>query len=76
MDAPMENDSVIIVCVIVMVLFFGSILLVKSIYFINWFFREQRCLNNEIMRTCNGERQYWIRQKRRLWLSLLPFVKY
>ena len=31
---------------------------------------------NEIGRTTGAERRHWIRQKRRLWLSLIPFVKY
>ena len=44
--------------------------------FMNGFSRELRHLNNEIGRTRGAERSYWIRQKRRLWLSLIPFVKY
>ena len=40
------------------------------------FTRELRRLNNEIGRTYGMERKYWVRRKRRLWLSLLPFVEY
>ena len=40
------------------------------------FTRELRHLNNEVGRTYGLERRYWIRRRRRLWLSLLPFVKY
>ena len=51
-------------------------LLIGLSLFINDFSRELTFLNNEIGRTTGAERQYWIRQKRRLWLSLIPFVKY
>ena len=44
--------------------------------FINDFSQELRYLNNEIGRTTGAERRHWIRQRRRLWLSLIPFVKY
>ncbi len=40
------------------------------------FSKELRYLNNEIRRTDREERRYWIGRKRRLWLSLLPFIKY
>ena len=44
--------------------------------FINDFSRELKYLNGEIGRTEGAERRHWIRQKRRLWLSWIPFVKY
>ena len=40
------------------------------------FIRELRYLNKEIACTSGAERKYWLQQRRRLWLSLLPFVKY
>ena len=40
------------------------------------FTRELRRLNNEIGRTYGTERKRWLRRRRRLWLSLLPFVRY
>ena len=40
------------------------------------FKRELKYLNNEIGRTTGYEQAYYIRKKRRLLLSLLPFVKY
>lgn len=47
-------------------------LLQKLIYFT----RELKYLNSEIARSTGSERQYWLRCKRKLLLSLLPFVKY
>ena len=47
--------------------------------FISWldeFQQELRYLNNEIGRTSGKERKRWKARKRRLLLSLLPFVRY
>lgn len=51
-------------------------LLINLCIFINNFSRELKYINREIHRTDGAERRYWIRQRRRLWLSLIPFVKY
>ena len=40
------------------------------------FIRELQYLNKEIACNSGAERKYWVQQRRRLWLSLLPFVKY
>ncbi|MBQ4332473.1 MAG: hypothetical protein IJC33_01680 [Clostridia bacterium] len=40
------------------------------------FIRELRRLNMELSRTHGEERRYYERKKRRLWLSLIPFVRY
>ena len=56
--------------------FFLIVLLVALVQFINNFSHELRYLNTEIMRTTGSERRYWIHKRRRLWLSLIPFVKY
>ena len=40
------------------------------------FIRELQYLNKEIACNSGAERTYWVQQRRRLWLSLLPFVKY
>ena len=44
--------------------------------FLNDFSSELKYLNSEISRTEGLEREHWIRTRRRLWLSLLPFIKY
>ena len=49
------------------------------LYFAPWitaFMRELKYVNDEIGRNTGRERQRWIRRRRRLWLSLIPFVKY
>ena len=40
------------------------------------FFREMQFLNMEIARTKGEERKEWIRQRRRLLLTMIPFVPY
>ena len=51
-------------------------LLFKLYLFIKGFSLELSYLNKEIERTQGAERKHWIRIRRKLWLSLIPFVKY
>lgn len=55
---------------------FGFALLVKLAMWMQDFSQELKYLNNEIRRTDGDEQRYWISRKRRLWLSILPFVRY
>ena len=52
------------------------LLIIGTAQFINDFSRELKYVNIEINRSRGSERRHWIRRRRRLWLSLLPFVKY
>ena len=56
--------------------FFLFLLLFGLVSFFEDFSQEFKYLNCEIQRTTGAERHYWIRKRRRLWLSLIPFVKY
>ncbi len=60
----------------IVVLIFLLFLLVGFVMFLNDFAQELKYINNEIQRAEGAERKRWIRQKRRLWLSLIPFVRY
>lgn len=51
-------------------------LLVALVHFFIGFSQELRHINTEIGRTQGEERKHWERRKRKLWLSLIPFVKY
>ncbi len=64
----------LLIGIIVAVVLF--VMLVGFCMFLNDFSRELRYLNAEIARTRGAERRYWKRKKRKLWLSLIPFVKY
>ena len=51
-------------------------LLVGFVLFYMKFSRELYYLNSEISRTVGSEKREWIKKRRRLWLSILPFFKY
>ncbi len=70
------SDTVLYALIGVIALFFLILLVVGGVSFCNRFLREMKFINNEILRTRGVERQHWMRRKRRLWLSLLPFIKY
>lgn len=70
-----ELDTVTNVLLAIMIAFFAVLLLVGLTTKINEFSRELNYLNREIARTEGSEREYWKHEKRRLWLSLLPFYR-
>lgn len=49
--------------------------LIRFVQFLNTFSRTLQYLNDEIRRTEGREQRYYIRKRKRLWLSLIPFVK-
>ena len=51
------------------------LLLLKLGIFIDNFRRELKYIKVEIARTDGGERRYWKHQKKKLWLSLIPFYR-
>lgn len=69
-----EIDSVFLLAAIVAA-FFGILLLFGLVMKISEFSKELNYINMEIGRTTGGEQKYWKREKRRLWLSLLPFYR-
>ena len=66
--------AVVLVVIIVVAVLVGAVVLVAN--FINDFSSELKYLNCEIARTSGDERKHWIRRRRRLWLSWIPFVRY
>ena len=61
---------------VIVIVFFGCMFLAR---FVNWlltFRRELKLLRSEIGRTKGREQKYWIKRRRKLWFSLLPFVRY
>lgn len=69
-----NQDVVFLIAAVVLLLLF--VILIGLIQFYNEFVAELQYLNSEIERTDGDERAYWLSRRRRLWLSLLPFVKY
>ena len=62
--------------IIIIAGFFVILLLYGVVSYFTDFFRELKYINCEIRRNHGSERHYWIRRKRKLLLSLIPFVKY
>lgn len=59
-------------------LFIGAIIFLIIVRFalrLEGFKRHLKYINMEISRTSGSERKYWQKQKRRLFLSLIPFYK-
>lgn len=67
------NHLLLLIFAVLAAVFF---LTLKIIFTSDFFFRELKYLKFEIQRTKGKERERWKRRKRRLILSLLPFVKY
>jgi len=69
-------DQSVILFIAVFAFLFLSLL---TLYFVRWFNefrRELRYLNTEIGRTEGRERRHYEKLKRKLYLSLIPFVSY
>jgi hypothetical protein len=67
------EETVLGILIAVLVLIGLAIWLAR---FVENFSKELRYLNMEIGRTEGRERMHYLRRRRRLWLSLIPFVKY
>lgn len=52
------------------------LLIVRFSFWLQWFLRELRYVKKEIARTTGHEQENWKRRKKRLWLSIIPFVGY
>ena len=72
---PINNTNYVLLLIFV-ILTALFLFILKLIFISDFFFRELKYLKSEIHRTRGKERERWKRRKRRLLLSLLPFVKY
>ncbi len=70
----LDTGNYIIIALVVLIAL--ALIVVGSVLFYNDFSRELQHLNTEIRRTEGEELDYWKKRRRRLWLSILPFVKY
>ena len=68
-----ELDAFTNVLLAIVIAFFAVVLLVGLTIKINDLSHDLDYLNREIARTEGAEREYWKREKRCLWLFLLPF---
>lgn len=70
-----ETDPIIGILLVVVIAFFAILFLAALVMKINEFTHELDYIKREIGRTTGGEQRYWKQEKRRLWLSLLPFYR-
>lgn len=68
---PLTDLLIVIAIIVAVILVFLMIL--KITLFFNDFHYKLKCINQEIRRTDGRERRHWQHEKKRLWLSLLPF---
>lgn len=71
-----ENTTLIILIITIIGAFFAVLIISGLVIFFSDFRKELGYINFEINRSTGGERCYWKRKRRRLWLSLIPFVSY
>lgn len=72
---PNEIDSTTGMLLIVLGLLFAIILLIGIVTKLNRFTNELRYINMEIKRNTGSQKKHWQKEKRLLWLSLLPFFR-
>ncbi len=68
-------DSVTIILLLVVCGFAFIIILFKFVEFLTAFLWDLKYINSEIARCTGSERRYWKIEKKKLFLSLLPFYK-
>ena len=74
---PVINDQTFVVLAVIGLAVLAAVLFVALALWIPKFQRELRRINQRIeLSTSERERQHYIRRRRRLWLSLIPFVRY
>ena len=69
-------DSIVGVVFLLIIAFLFILLIIGFAIKVNSFSQKLDYIKMEIQRSRGEERRYWIREKRRLWLSLLPFCRY
>lgn len=70
------GEKGIYIIVAVLAVFLILMLIARFIMWLQAFMTELRYLNQEIERTTGEEQKHWVRRKKRLLLSLIPFVRY
>lgn len=74
---PLINDQTFIVIMVIGVIVLFAVLVVAAVVWWPRFQREYRHLNMRIAQAqSERERQHYLKRRRRLLLSLIPFVRY
>lgn len=74
---PLINDQTFILILVVGICILTVVLFVAAAVWLPKFQRELHKVNRYIKDSrSERERQHYLKRRRRLWLSLIPFVKY
>lgn len=74
---PLINDQTFIMLMVLGLVAVVGILVVAIASFIGRFQKELKYVNQRIRQAANErERQHYLRRRRRLWWSIIPFVPY
>lgn len=74
---PLINDQTLIVLMVIGGCVLAAVLIVAFVVWLPKFQQELKHVNLRIEQSISErERQHYLRRRRRLWLSLIPFVKY
>ena len=74
MEPVMDGVTIAVVAIIL-----GFVAVGAGMAFLKWwknFRNELEDIKYEINTSKGREREWWIRRRRRLWFSILPFVRY
>ena len=69
----MESNGTTVLLIIILVVLFLLVFINVVSFFLD-FAKELRYINMEIERTTGKEQLLWMKRRRRLWLSLIPFI--
>lgn len=69
----MESNGTTVFLIIILVVLFLLVFINVVSFFLD-FAKELRYINMEIERTTGKEQLLWMKRRRRLWLSLIPFI--
>lgn len=76
-DNPLINDQTFIVIAVIGLLLIAAMAVFGIVFWAGGFAKELRHLNLRIDQAASErERQYYIRRRKRLILSIIPFVRY
>ena len=72
----LNSESILLATAIVIGVLFLFFLIAEIVMTLQRFTKDLARLNREIHRSHPRDKAYWLKKRRRLWLSLIPFVPY
>lgn len=70
-----QTDPTVTIMITVIAIFFAIVFLVYFTATYTKYSQEMKYIESEIRRSEGSEKKYWIKKKRQLWKSFLPFHK-